>query len=121
MFYQNKPYRSGRMLRKGIFFALFFAGAVALAGAVVMLLWNAIVVPVTGFGALSFWQALGLLLLSRILFGGWRGRRWRSYGGSHKGHRAHWREKWKNMSEEERAHFREAWRQRCKPRPEREE
>ncbi len=57
--------------------------AVAVLGLVVMLLWNA-VVPVVfqGVRALDYRQALGLLVLSRILFGGFRsgrgmgGRRW---------------------------------------------
>lgn len=120
MFYRDRPYRSGRMLRKGIFIALLFAGALLLFGTVVMFLWNAIVAPVTGVGTLTFWQALGLLLLSRILFGGW-GRRWRGRHGPSEGRRSHWREKWKNMSEEERARYRQAWRERCKPRQERDE
>jgi hypothetical protein len=43
--------------------------AVALLGAAVMLLWNALLPALFGARVLGFWQALGLLLLSRILFG----------------------------------------------------
>lgn len=51
------------------------AAAIALLTGVVMWLWNAVVPPVF-FGAreIDYWQALGLLVLSRILFGGFRGK-----------------------------------------------
>ncbi len=92
-----------------------------LAALIVMLLWNAIMPVAIHASTLNYWQALGLFILSKILFGGFRGRppvgrgpeMWRRGGG--------WqlREKWKNMSDEERAKFREAMRQRChKPRQE---
>lgn len=82
-----------------------------------MLLWNAILPEVTGVKTLTYWQAVGLLVLSRILFGGWRG------GGKPRGYTKHrpdfrkekeWREKWMNMSREERMKFRQEWRERCK-------
>jgi hypothetical protein len=57
--------------------------AVAVLGLVVMLLWNAIVPGAfSGVGTLDYGQALGLLVLSRILFAAFRsgrgmpGRRW---------------------------------------------
>ena len=58
---------------------------------------------------LQFWQALGLLLLSRLLFGGLRGR-----AGWH-GHwrQRMWRERWESMTPEERARLREHYQQRC--------
>ena len=58
-------------------------GSVALVGVVVMSLWNALVPDIFGGTTISWVQALGLLLLARILAGGrgrtgWRGRRgWR--------------------------------------------
>jgi len=42
-------------------------------GEVVMHLWNWLLPPLFGWRMLTFWQALGLLLLCRILFGGHRG------------------------------------------------
>ena len=44
-------------------------------GEVVMLLWNWLLPTLFGWKLITFWQALGLLLLCRILFGGsgWRG------------------------------------------------
>ncbi len=76
--------------------------AVAAIGGVVMLLWNW-VMPALFASAmpLDYPHALGLLLLSRILFGGFRG-----HGGWHGRH--HWR-KWAAMSPEEREKLREQW------------
>lgn len=78
----------------------FAALAVALLGYVVMSLWNAVLPAVAGIHAITFAQALGLLVLSRILFGGLRG--W--------GRRGHWRgrmqARWERMTPEEREKFR---------------
>ena len=63
-------------------------------GGAVMLLWNGILTTVLHMSAITFWQAIGILLLAKILFGGFRGRRW--HGG--------WREKrlrWQHMTLEE--------------------
>ncbi len=40
-------------------------------GEVVMHLWNWLLPPLAGLRPVTFWQALGILALSRILFGGW--------------------------------------------------
>jgi hypothetical protein len=101
------------MKRRFFFFIPFMiAAAVLLIGGLVMWLWNNILTAVLGVGVLTFWQAVGLLVLCRILFGGFRGRpsgggRW-SRGGPR------WREKWMNMSDEEREKFQAEWRERCR-------
>ena len=46
------------------------AVGVAAFGLVVMLLWNRIMSAVIGLPALGFWEAVGLFLLAKILFGG---------------------------------------------------
>jgi hypothetical protein len=53
-------------------FGLFplFLLAVAGFGAITMLLWNALLPSIFGLVSINFWQALGLLVLARILFGG---------------------------------------------------
>lgn len=85
--------------------AVFVLAALAVLGAVVMLLWNAVVpLALSGAHPIDYPHALGLLVLSRILFGGFRGR-----GGWHR-HR-HW-EKWQAMTPEEREQFRHAMRRR---------
>ncbi len=80
---------------------------VALGGAVVRLLWNWLLPPLFGWHPLTFWQALGLLALCRILFGGF---------GLHGGPRGHVRRRmaarWGRMTPGERERFRSAMRQR---------
>ena len=83
---------------------------IAALGWVVMTLWNG-VVPAAFAGAhvIDYWHALGLLVLSRILFGGFRG-----HGGWHG--RRHWR-RWEQMTPEEREKFQQGrFASRCKPR-----
>ncbi|NYH15664.1 hypothetical protein [Paraburkholderia bryophila] len=79
---------------------------VAVLGWAVMTLWNW-VVPALFVGArlIDFWHALGLLILSRILFGGFRG-----HGGGWR-ERRHWR-KWQAMTPEEREQFQATWQTR---------
>lgn len=104
--------------RRFMFFPLLFIGAGLLLGAVVMWLWNAILPPVLAVGALSYWQAVGLLILCRILFGGFRGRggHWGKQGMANGGPRSQLRQRWMHMSDEERARFKEQWRERCRRR-----
>lgn len=84
-------------------FIIFWILILALAAALVMLLWNALVPSLFGLVAISYWQALGLFVLCRILFGGFR------FGGRHNRfghmHDNPMREKWKNMTDEERKEF----------------
>jgi len=95
-------------LRAGAVIAAVIA-VLALLALVVMLLWNSLVPQLFRGPPLEYWQALGLLLLSRILFGGLRRR-----GGWH-GHwrQRMWRERWESMTPEERAHLREHFQRRC--------
>ena len=77
--------------------------AIALFGLVVMLLWNWLLPSIFGIVAINFWQAIGILLLSKILFGGFGFGR-RHFGHKHELH-GRLREKWMKMSEEERKEF----------------
>jgi hypothetical protein len=72
-------------------------------GAAVMLSWNALLPRVFGIATIDFWQALGLLVLCRVLFSGFGGR-WMFAGGS-RFHGHHVREKWSGMTPEERERF----------------
>lgn len=54
---------------------------------IVMELWNCLLPDLfTGVSRIGYWQALGVLVLSRILFGGLRG----GCHGHWRGHRAQW-------------------------------
>jgi hypothetical protein len=98
-------------LARGLKFIVFGAAAIAVVGTVVMSLWNALLPDLFGWHVISFWQALGLLVLSKILLGGWHGR-----GGHHMRGRARTAERRESMSEDERAKFREGMRRGCGPR-----
>jgi hypothetical protein len=75
-------------------------------GEVVMHLWNWLLPTLFGWRMLTFWQALGLLALCRILFGGLGGHR--GHGG---GPGRHFRGRCRNMTPEEREKFRNAMRE----------
>jgi hypothetical protein len=68
----------------------------------VMLLWNALIPSIFGLGIISFWQALGLLVLSRLLFGGFGHGGGRRFGGKH---RNAMREKWMSMTPDQKKEF----------------
>ncbi|KYG81502.1 hypothetical protein MB14_12990 [Roseivirga ehrenbergii] len=85
---------------KYIFFPVFGAAALFLFGSVIMLLWNWLMPEIFGLTTISFWQALGLFILSRILFSGIGGKKKHSH--KHKWSDLKGREEWKTMSSEER-------------------
>jgi hypothetical protein len=85
---------------------LIVIAAVALFGWIVQSLWNWLIPGIVGWHPIGFWQAIGILLLCKILFGGFRGR-----GGMHWRHRMG--ERWEKMSPDEREKFRQAMRGRC--------
>jgi hypothetical protein len=102
--------------RKRLVFELPFIiiAAVLLLGIIVMWLWNFIFPSALHAERITYWQAVGLLVLCRILFFGFR----RPYGtrpGMWRGTGPHWRQKWMNMNDEERAKFVEEWKKRCRP------
>lgn len=77
---------------------------------VVYWLWNYVLVAVvTVVRPVTYWQALGLLILFRILMGGFK---FGPYAGRTPYNRANWGGKWQQMSSEERAKFKEEWKQR---------
>jgi hypothetical protein len=80
----------------------------AIFGEVVMHLWNWLLPTLFGWHPIGFWQALGLLVLSRILFGGFGG-----HGPGRHRMRREWAERWEKMTPEERERFRQGMRGRC--------
>lgn len=77
---------------------------------IVKLLWNSILPEVLGVKSISFLQSMGILLLSKILFGGFSG----GFGQKvRKAQRDHFNARSEGMTEEEKEKFREVWKERC--------
>jgi len=95
--------------RRILVFILIGALAILIFGSVVMLLWNNVLAQVVNVSNITFVQALGILVLSKILFSGFRGG-WGS-------RRHYWKQgmmqKWNNMTPEEREKFKQEWQNRC--------
>ena len=79
---------------------------IAIGGEVVLQLWNWLLPTLFGWREITFWQAVGILALCRILFGGF---------GRHGFHRSNFRrhiaERWEHMTPEERERFRQGIRE----------
>ena len=99
----------GRALK----FLVFAVLAAVVVSAGVMSLWNWLMPSLFGSRLITFWQALGLFVLSKILFGGFhrgggRGRQWKM----------DMKARWQGMSAEEREKFMAGMRTRggwCRP------
>jgi hypothetical protein len=96
--------RGGRKLLLIIPLAILTA---ALFGFIVMSLWNVVVPAVFGGKIITFWQALGLLVLSRILVGGFFRRG--GFGDRQRARKAIW----ERLTPEEREKLRAGMRGRC--------
>jgi hypothetical protein len=92
---------------KAILIAVGIAAVLGLASVVVMSLWNWLIPALFGGPVLHFWQAVGLLALTRILVGR-VGR-----GPGHWGWRGRMRQDWQRMTPEEREKLRETFLKRC--------
>jgi uncharacterized membrane protein len=80
---------------------------IAIGGELVRLLWNWLLPFLFGWRQITFWQAVGLLALCRILFGGLGLR------GTRSGMGRRMAERWNSMTPEERERFRQGMRSRC--------
>jgi hypothetical protein len=70
---RNPKHRAGWIILGVIGFTAF----AFLFGAVVMWLWNALMPDIFHLGVITYWQAVGLAILGRLLFGGFH------HGGHH--------------------------------------
>lgn len=105
-----------RLLKAVKILAMVLVAAVVF-GFVTMSLWNALMPAIFGLKLITFWQALGLLALGKILFGGFH-----RHGGGRPGWKRPMQERFANMSLEEREQFRAGMRGRnwcrpCSPQP----
>lgn len=92
-----------------LFFPIMLLGLSVL-GFVVMKLWNWLMPFLFNLPELSFWQALGLFALSKLLFG--------SFHFNGRNRKMHYnkmalKQKMMSMSDEERQLFKEQWKHRC--------
>jgi hypothetical protein len=94
---------------KGVKILLFMIVACFVFGFVTLHLWNWLMPAIFGLRVITFWQALGLVVLSKILFGGFH----KHGGGRGRGWKRHMEARWAGMSDEEREKFREGMRGRC--------
>jgi hypothetical protein len=97
--------------RRGVHILKFLLLAIVMlfvGGVVVTFLWNHLMPAIFGLGAIRFRQAVGLLILCRILFG-------RPRFGGRMMWRGQWRRRWEQMTPEERERFRAGMRVYCGP------
>jgi hypothetical protein len=94
--------------KKMIFIPFLVAGGLALISYIVMLLWNNLLPDILHVTTITFWQAMGIFVLAKILFGFGK-------GGGRGGPpwMRHKMEKWRDMSPEEQDRLREQMRSRC--------
>src|SRR5688572_6981874 len=98
---------------KAVMILVFCTAFVMLFSYIVMRLWNGILPDVLGVRTISFWQAMGILVLSKILFSG--------FGGFHQKKeqfknrfRQKMLDKWEHMTPEEKQKFKDEWKNRCR-------
>jgi hypothetical protein len=103
-----------RIFFKGrfIFIPIAVATFLSLISYVVMQLWNNLLPAILHVGVITFWQAMGIFILCKILFGFGKGRGgWGGKGGPWMRHRME--ERFKNMTPEERERFKQKMSERC--------
>lgn len=95
---------------KRLFFIPLMLTGGALMVALLMVLWNWLMPPIFGLITLTYWQAGGLLLLSKLLFSG--------FNFNKRGHkppfaRNSMKNKFMNMTQEEKETFKAKWKEKC--------
>jgi hypothetical protein len=98
---------------KAVMILVFCTAFIMLFSFIVMSLWNGILPDVLGVKTITFWQALGILVLSKILFSG--------FGGFHhkkeqfrNRFRQKMLDKFEKMTPEEKQRFKDEWKTRCR-------
>jgi len=85
---------------------MMFLAMIAVFSVAAMFLWNVLMPEIFGLPVLNYWQAVGLVILARILFGGLGPGHFGALGvrsGFHQGNP--FREKWLKMTDDERVEF----------------
>jgi hypothetical protein len=97
-------------MRRKFLYLIFCIAVFLLLSIAVMFLWNAILPQVTQLNKITYWQALGLMILCRVLFGRF------NFGDKGRNSKHFLKEKLMGMNENDRASFKEEWRKRCERR-----
>ncbi len=106
-----KDFKAKKFKKYKLFFIPIFFLVVFGVGYLVMFLWNAILPDVTRVQPITYWQAMGILLLSKILFGGFKGcgpkhhnRECRQHRGMHK-----LKHKWGKLNDQQKEKIEKKW------------
>ncbi len=100
----GKERSKGFWILRAILIPIGIAALVLALGLLIMFLWNSILPGLFGWHTITFWQGVGLFVLSRILFGGFKGQHHaRFHEGMHRWH----------MNPEEREKMRAEWKNKC--------
>jgi len=89
-------------IRKAAMIVLFATGALFAFSALFMTLWNATLPMAVHAGSITLFQAMGILVMAKFIFGGFKSRR--HWGGGYFMKMKLWR-KWANMSPEQREQY----------------
>lgn len=115
--FRRKCFWGFKMVGWVILGAIIAAGFAFLFGYFVMLLWNWVMPEMFGLATITFWKAFGIILLARLIFGGFR------HGGhsccSSKNHKRkfakHWGKKyWEEGSMKNCSYFGDYWKEEGK-------
>jgi hypothetical protein len=109
--------KRGNWIKYGFGFLILGTAIIAIVGLATMYLWNWLVPVLFNGASITFWQAIGLLALLKIVGGilgfgrlGWRKH---GYGMGHGYWRKKWEAKMENMSPEEKEKFKSYYYERC--------
>lgn len=108
MMHFRKERGKGYWIKRAIFIPIAIAAGVFIFGSVVMILWNNLLPTLFGISTITFWQAIGLLILSKILFGGFRGGH-----GHHSFHGRSPHSHCMHLTAEEKEKMKSEWNERC--------
>lgn len=105
-----RSYTNERRAGRVVMFIFFGIAAIFGFTWIVMLLWNGLMPDIFNLNPITYWQAMGLLVLSKIIFG--------FGGGGGGGRKRRWKREipqaqWASMTAEEKERFRNEWRVRC--------
>jgi hypothetical protein len=96
-----------------IFIPIMVAAVLSLTSFVVMQLWNNLLPVILHVGVITFWQAMGIFILCKILFGFGKGSGWHKGGMGAPWMRHRMEQRFNNMTPEEREKFKQKWNDRC--------